>query len=118
MGWNSHPDTITMSMVSRVAAEKAGGTASLDYLKYYRGEYELAAFGEAGTFEYIQELDAFIAAWEAGKRPDVRELSVPMMGLANTRLASNKTLLQKCVEKVFVWLCTEKGADDSHSQKK
>ena len=104
MGWNSHPDTITMAMVSRVAAEKAGGTASLDYLKYYRGEYELAAFGEAGTFEYIQALDAFIDDWEGGKRPDVRELSVPMMGLANTRLPSDRTLIQKCSAKVIAWL--------------
>jgi hypothetical protein len=101
MGWNRHPDTITMEMVSRAAAEKAGGTASLDYLKYYRGEYELAAFGEEGTFEYIRELDQFIADWEAGKRPDVSTLSVPMMGLASTRLPSDKTLLQRIMQKVM-----------------
>jgi hypothetical protein len=108
MGWGRHPDTITMAMVSRAAAEKAGGTASLDYLKYYRGEYELAAFGENGTFEYIQEIDAFIADWEAGKRPDVSNLSVPMMGLANTRLPSDKSLVQKCSAKVIAWFGLEK----------
>lgn len=117
MGWNRHPDTITMGMVSRIAEEKAGGTASLDYLKYYRGEYELAAFGEAGTFEYIQSLDVFIADWEAGKRPDVRELSVPMMGLADTRLPSDKTLIQRFSGKVFAWFCSDKGARFNRSSK-
>lgn len=90
MSWGTHPDTATMAMVSHIAEKKAGGNGTLDYLKYYRGEYELAAFGEIGTLEYIQELDAFIASWEAGKRPSTANLCVPMMGFADTRLPSGK----------------------------
>lgn len=92
MTWGTHPDTITMTMVSKQAASKAGGTGTLDYLKAYRASYELAAFGEVGTLEYILELDAFIADWEAGRRPNTENLCVPMMGFADTRLSKPPTV--------------------------
>lgn len=90
MNWGTHPDTITMAMVSKTAAEKAGGTGTLEYLKAYRASYELAAFGEHGTLEYILELDAFITDWEAGRRPSTENLCVPLMGFADTRLEHQK----------------------------
>lgn len=92
MTWGTHPDTVTMAMVSKLAAEKAGGTGTLDYLKAYRASYELAAFGENGTLEYILELDAFITDWEAGLRPSTENLCVPMMGFADTRLSKPPSL--------------------------
>lgn len=100
MSWGAHPDTVTMAMVSKIASEKAGGTGTLDYLKYYRGEYELAAFGEAGTLEYIQELDDFIASWEAGKRPSTENLCVPMMGLADTKLPGQKSAFGLAIDRL------------------
>lgn len=90
MNLGTHPDTITMGLVSKTASEKAGGTGTLEYLKAYRASYELSAFGENGTLEYILELDAFIADWEAGRRPSTENLCVPMMGFADTRLPEHK----------------------------
>lgn len=99
MSWGTHPDTITMAMVSKTAAAKAGGTGTLDYLKAFRASYELAAFGEQGTLEYILELDAFIADWEAGKRPSTENLCVPLMGFADTRLAHQKKSFGSALER-------------------
>lgn len=95
-----HPNEITMAMVSKIAAKKTGGTGTLDYLKAYRASYELSAFGEHGTLEHILEVDAFIASWEAGERPNSENLCVPMMGLADTRLPQHKRSFGHAVERL------------------
>lgn len=111
MIWGTHPDSITMSMVSKTAAEQAGGTGTLDYLKAYRASYELAAFGEHGTLEYILELDAFIADWEAGRRPSTEKLCVPLMGFADTRLPHQKRSLGSALERFRKMIL--KGGDEA-----
>jgi hypothetical protein len=82
----THPDSITMAMVTKIAASNAGETGTLKFLKEYRDQYELAAFGEQGTLEYILQIDACIARWEAGQRPGTQGLCVPTMSFADTRL--------------------------------